>query len=146
AFVKCYSDEAAEKGVGKVREIIGEAQKGSNTLVSSVIMVGEVVSALDKWVRKKLLTTERFDEALSEFSKDVKLLVEHNSLLLEDVTSVNITFIVDYVVKHHLPVNDAIHLYTALVNKDKIDAFMSSDKNLNTAAKAEGLTVLNPED
>lgn len=70
---------------------------------------------------------------------------ESESIELESVTTLTVIFSVDYIVKHHLTVNDALHLYAALLHKDKIDTFICSDKNLIKAAEKEGMITLNPE-
>jgi len=53
-------------------------------------------------------------------------------------------FSIDFITKHHIPINDAIHLYTALTSP--IEEFICSDKLLNQAAKKEGLNVFDPEE
>lgn len=146
AFVKYYCDESAERGAQKVAALVEDVKKGREKLISSIILIGEVVSAFDKRLRRKILTREQFDESTGEFARDTQKLSETDSLVFEEITLINITPAVDLIVKHHLPVNDALHLHTALANSDKISEFVSSDKSLNAAATAEGLKVFNPED
>ncbi len=146
AFVKYYCDEGAEKGAQKVVDLLEDVKSGKEQLISSIILIGEVVSAFDKRLRRKILTKEQFDESTGEFARDIKKLSESGLIVFEEITLINITSAVDFIVKYHLPVNDALHLYTALANSDKISEFLSSDKSLNAAAIAEGLKVLNPEE
>ncbi len=146
AFVKYYSDESVEKGADKVKVMIENAKKGKEILISSVLLVGEVASVFDKWVRLKILTKEQAAEIVSTFVNDIKELTEKNAIVLEDINSITMTSAVDYVINYHLAVNDALHLYTALINRDKVEEFVSSDRNLNAAAKKEGLKIFNPED
>ena len=146
AFIKYYSDESAEKGADKMKVIIDRAKDGKEVLISSVLLIGEVISAFDKWVRLKILTKEQMSEVISEFVNDIKDLTEVNSIILEDVNSINIIFAVDYIINYHMTVNDAIHLYTALINGNRIDEFVSSDNNLNAVAEKEGLKIFNPEE
>ncbi|MBI3412685.1 MAG: type II toxin-antitoxin system VapC family toxin [Candidatus Aenigmarchaeota archaeon] len=145
AFVKYYSEESAEKGANIVKEIIDNAKEGRETLISSILLVGEVISAFDKWARTGILSKENCTKTIAVFVNDIKELTEKNTIVLEDVRSIGMISAVDYIVNYHLTVNDAIHLYTALINKDKIECFVSSDNNLNTAAKKSGLKVFDPE-
>ncbi|MBI3036422.1 type II toxin-antitoxin system VapC family toxin [Candidatus Woesearchaeota archaeon] len=143
AFVKYYSDD--EAGVEKVKQLIERAINGEDILISSAIMIGEVVSAFDKWVRKKIMTNEQLEETLSEFVNSIKKLAEGGSLILVDANISSVSVAVNYIVKHHLSVNDALHLYAALINKDIVDLFICCDRNLIKAAENEGLDVFNPE-
>ena len=145
AFVKYYSEESSEKGSDKVKEIIDRAKEGKETLVSSVLLIGEVISAFDKWVRMRLIKKEEFDEIIGVFVSDLRKLADKNSIILEDITSISMIFCVDYIVKHHLTVNDSSHLYSALVHKNSIKEFVCSDMNLINAAKKEGFKIMNPE-
>lgn len=146
AFVKFYLDESREKGADKVKTIIDRAKNGKETLISSILLIGEVTSALDKWVRLRILEREQFVESLRDFINDIKELTDRNAIVLEDISAITMTVAVDYIVKYHLTVNDAVHLYTALIKIDEIEEFVSSDRNLNAAAKKEGLRILNPEE
>ena len=143
AFVKYYS---AEKGSDKVNVIIDKAKDGKEKLLSSILLIGEVISAFDKMFRQKLITKEELMISVKDFINDINELTERNSIILEDIDSMDMKFAVDYIVNHHLTVNDALHLYAALVNKKKIERFVSSDRNLNNAAKKEGLNVFNHEE
>ena len=71
---------------------------------------------------------------------------DKETLILEPVNSSVITLCTDLIVKYHISINDAIHLYTALSNKANIKKFISSDEILLKAAKAEGFDVYNPEE
>ena len=143
AFVKYYS---TEKGSEKVNAIIDRAKDGKEKLISSILLIGEVISAFDKMFRQKLITKEEFMTSVKDFINDINELTEKTAIILEDVYSMNMIFAVDYIINYHLTVNDALHLYTALVNKKKIEKFISSDKNLNNAATKEGMSVFNPEE
>lgn len=145
AFAKYFSNELTEKGAEKVKKLIEKIISDQSALISSAIMIGEVVSAFDKWTRTKLLTNEQFEETLSEFVKSVKKLTESNSLILVDASISSVSIATNYIIKHHLSINDALHLSAALVNKDIIDLFICSDKNLIKAAKNEGFNIFNPE-
>lgn len=146
ALVKFYGKEDFEKGFVKIKELVENAKAGNESLISSYFIVGECISVFDKWVRYKLITEEELHKAIKRFLADIKELNDKGALILEPVTSSVITLCTDLIVKYHLPINDAIHLYTALSNKDSIKKFICSDENLLKAAKSEGFEVLNPED
>lgn len=145
AFVKYYGKPGFEKGIKEVEVLFDRARKGEDVLVSSIFMVGEAVSVFDRWVRIKAVTEEEFDKVLGRFLLDVKELNERGALVLETVNSLIITFSIEYVIRHHIPINDAIHLYTALTWRPEIEEMVCSDESLLRAAKAEGLNTLNPE-
>ncbi len=67
---------------------------------------------------------------LDRFLADIKDLSEKGALILEPVNSSVITFCIELIAKHHIPVNDAIHLYTALINKELLELFVCSDESL----------------
>ena len=146
ALVKFYGKGDFEKGFTKVKDLVEKARDGNETLISSYFIVGECISVFDKWVRYKLITEEELHMAIRRFLADVKELNDKGALILEPVTSSVITLCTDLIIKHHLSINDAIHLYTALSNKAHIKKFISSDEILLKAAKSEGFEVLNPED
>jgi len=146
AFVKYYSKEEYERGFVKVKKLMEDAKAGNEILISSYFIVGESISAFDKWVRYKLITEEELGKAIKRFLADVKEMNDKETLILEPLTSSVITLCTELIVKHHISINDAIHLYTALSNKTQIKQFISSDKILFKAAKAEGFEVFNPEE
>jgi len=134
------------KGSDTVGAIIDKAKVGKEVLISSILLMGEVVSAFDKRIRLKFITKEEVTISTNDFINDIKELVDANSIILEDINSIYMVSAIDYIINYHLTVNDSLHLYTALVNKNKIEEFISSDKNLNVAAEKEGLKVFNPEE
>ena len=145
AFVKYYAEEDFETGAEKIQELIRSTRAGKVALKSSAILVGESI-AFDRWLRIGIFDNEKFDKVVSEFLNDITLLRKNGALLIEDIDTHTTINCVGYIIKYHLSLNDAIHLYTALSNTDKIGEFICSDANLIKAAKNEGLKVLNPED
>ncbi len=61
-------------------------------------------------------------------------------------STLNVAFSIEYIIKHNIPINDAIHLYAALTRKTSIDEFIWSDKNLKQTAEREGFKILEPEE
>ena len=146
AFVKWYGKEPFEKGAGVIVTLMQKVCTGEVTLISSFLMVGEAISTFDKWLRIKVITVEEFNSLVSRFVTDIKELSENGFLFLETVNPAVIMSAVDYIIKYHIPVNDAMHLHSAVVWQHDIDEFICSDRLLKTAAQKEGLAVSDPED
>ena len=79
------------------------------------------------------------------FLREIKELSDAEILILVHVSTSTITNCIDLITKHHLSLNDSIHLFTALGNKTLIDTFVCSDEVLIKAAKKEGFSIINPE-
>ena len=144
AFVKHYRKE--EKGSDKINKLIDNAKEGNEQLISSFFVIGETLSVFDKWVRYKYISNNECTELVKIFLTDIKQLTDNEILILEPVSTSTITNCLDLIIKHHLSINDAIHLYTALSNKSIIDKFICSDKILLSAAESESFKVFNPEE
>lgn len=145
AFVKNYSQELEEKGAEKISAEIRKAKQGKEILLSSIILIGETVSVFDKWLRQGLVDQDGFDKILTQFVIDIKELHETGGLLLE-INPVIFLLSIELVLKYHLHLNDATHLYTALSWMPTNTEFVSADRNLNIAAKNESFKIINPED
>ena len=143
AFVKYYRKQ--EDGSDKIKELIDNAREGKDQLISSFFLVGETVSVFDKWTRYKYISNNECNELIKIFLKEIKQLTDNEILVLEPVSTSTITLCIELILKHHLSLNDAIHLYAALSNKMLIDQFICSDELLLKAAKSEGFNVFNPE-
>lgn len=146
AFAKCYSIEESEKGAVKVRIEIEKARLGQETLFSSILLLGEVVSAFDKWNRKHLITSEEHREILSLFVEDIIGLTNNGGLILEPISPLIFISSIRFITQYHISVGDAIHLYTALMYLPRHEKFIYSDGNLNTAAEEEGFVIDDPEE
>lgn len=146
AFVKYYGSEEFEIGIEKVTALLEDAKQGKELLVSSIFMIGEAISAFDKWLRIKAISEEELNSIIKRFFKDMKDLTESGSLVLEPINSLVIAFSIELILKHNITINDAIHLYTALTYKPEIDEFVCADNILLGAAEKEGLKVFNPEE
>ena len=144
AFVKHY--RAKEEGSDLINKLIEDAKAGKEQLVSSFIIIGEIISVFDKWTRLKFISKEECDELVKIFLREIKELSDAEILILEHVSTSTITNCIDLITKHHLSLNDSIHLFTALGNKTLIDTFVCSDEVLIKAAKKEGFSIINPEE
>jgi predicted nucleic acid-binding protein len=146
AFVKYFGDPEVERGGEKVGNIISQAKRGDFILISSFLMIGEAISVFDKWVRKGYITDDELNKVLGKFFSVVEGLSEKGGLILADLDTLNVAFSIEYILKHNIPINDAIHLYAALARKSSIDEFICSDKNLKRAAEGEGFKIFDPEE
>lgn len=144
AFVKYYAEEDFEAGAEKVQKLINDAKRGKVVLKSSVILVGECVSAFDRWLRMGIFDEEKFNKVITEFLKDVAELRNKKSLVLDDISTPVVINCVGYVISHHLSLNDAIHLYTTISDAKGITRFVCADKNLIVAAQREGFEIFDP--
>ena len=129
-----------------MNRLVDDAKAGKEQLVSSFIVIGEVISVFDKWTRRKYISDDECTELVKIFIREIKELNDAGILLLEHISTSTITNCLDLITKHHLSLNDATHLYTALTNREMVELFVCSDENLLKAAKAEGLKALNPEE
>ena len=145
-FAKCYADEKLEKGADKAREEIEKSRRGEEILVSSILLIGEVVSIFDKWHRRHILSEDELREQLSLFVEDIIELTNNGGLILEPISPLIFISSVRFITQYHISVGDAIHLYTALMYLPRNEEFLCSDKNLNLAATAEKFIVNDPEE
>ena len=109
-------------------------------------MIGEAISVFDKWVRRGYITEDELNKVLGKFFAVVEKLSEKGGLILANLDTLNIAFSIEYILKHNIPINDAIHLYAALARRSSIDEFICSDKNLKRAAEEEGFKILDPKE
>jgi len=137
AFVKHYRKE--ELGSDIINKLMDDSKEKNSQLISSFIVVGEIISVFDKWVRYKFITKQECDELVRIFLKEIKQLTDNEVLILESVSNSMITMSVELIIKHHLSLNDALHLYTALGNKNLIQEFVCSDDSLLKAANQKAL-------
>lgn len=143
AFVKHYREK--EEGSDIINKLVDDAKAGKEQLVPSFIIIGEIISVFDKWTRYKFITADECAELVKIFIREIKELNDAGILMLEHVSTSTITSCLDLITKHHLSLNDSIHLFTALGNKTLIDQFVCCDEVLIKAAQKEGFSVSNPE-
>jgi len=145
AFVKYYGDSKFEKGADKIIDLIENAKQGKEILITSIFTIGEVVSVFDRWVRIKAITEDDLSKIISRFFSDLEKLNNSGGLSIESINPLSVVFSIENILKYHLSINDSLHLYTALMLKNQISQFISSDENQLIAAKKEGFEIWNPE-
>ncbi len=139
-FIKYFGKE---KGTEKIIEIVEEAKKNKDLLVSSSLMIPEIIGGFDKWYRQKLITKSDFEKLVKIFLDTLIKLVEDGTMkfiLLENYQVINN---MEVLIKHHFGGCDLIHLNSAMASD--CDLFVASDKQLCSGAKNVKLKVLNPE-
>lgn len=144
AAVKRY---ATEKGSGWVKIIVEPATE--NVIYLGQIGVVEIAAALSRKVRTRELTQEIYETALQLFLADV----QNEEYITASLSDTIIQLAVDLTRRHPLRGYDAVHLATAIsLNTILLEAalpalvFVSSDRILQEAARAEGLPVENPDE
>lgn len=104
--------------------------------------VTEMVSVLVRKRNRGDLTSHDMSVALDW------LLTETTSMQEEPVDRDTARSSIEYILRHNVNATDALHLLVALRIDDSVDepvAMVSADSRLLRASKAEGLTVLDPE-
>jgi predicted nucleic acid-binding protein len=144
AFVKYYADESFEKGAEEIQNIIDKAKAGKEKLTSSILLVGETVSVFDRWFRLSVISKLERDKLVSKFFTDLNELIDSGGLVLDPLTSLSVTNSIELILKHHVAINDALHLYSLLTRRTTISMFICSDVHLIKAAKSEEIITLNP--
>ena len=70
AFVKHY--RAKEEGSDVINNLVDDAKAGNEQLVSSFILIGEVISVFDKWTRYKFISSDECNELVRIFLREIK--------------------------------------------------------------------------
>ena len=105
--------------------------QNTSELAFSVILVPEIISALNRRLRDQTLTTREYQQAKRQLLSDV-----HDAILLQVTPSV-IAQSVQLLEKNVLRAMDALHIACAL--EWKADLFITSDKRQFDAAVHAGL-------
>ncbi len=126
AFLKHYIDEP---GSSRVRHFLGEADE----LVLSVIVWPEILSALNRLRRERVLDDEDYAVVKARFQRDLAnaIVVALTVEVLQETTRC--------LERAPLRASDAIHVASAL--EAGAGLFVSADRRQCEAAKALGLTV-----
>ncbi len=145
ALVKYYGNPEYEKGVNEVISLIEKVKRGEVILVTSIFTIGEAISVFDRWIRIRAIDEEEFKKIIARFVIDTEELNNSGGLIIENLSSLSVAFSIEHILKHHITINDSLHLYTAISLKPQIDEFISSDERQLNAAKKEGFEIWNPE-
>jgi len=143
AVVKIYLEEA---GSVFMKNLCRKAPIGD--IIINAIAGPEVLSALHRRFRSGDVTLEIFSQARQDFAEDY---IEFFSRypVSEPIIQLAMHLIEKYPLRGYDSVQlaTAVHFQNALrVSNGREIIFIGSDKILNTAAKTEGLTVINPSE
>ena len=109
---------------------------------TSKLTYAEILSALVRRTRSGDLSLQKMREVINKFEND------WNSLLIVDFHDDILPIVKRVIEKHQLKAADSIHLASAIWLKISLKedvAFTSSDLNLLRAARAERLSLINPQ-
>lgn len=131
-LVKLYVDE---EGSSWARKAVADAQ----SIITSMLAYAETRSALARQRREGRLSPRVHRRTVEEFERDW----EH--YIVVETASIVIRLAGSLCERHVLRAYDAVHLASAKTFQEKIEeqiAFASWDGKLETAAKREGLQVI----
>ena len=139
ALVKLY---ISERGGERMVEL---ALSGANSLATCAITQVEFHSAVDRRRRMEDLDEDEAESAVDGFSKYFK-----SEVFRYPVDDQTLDLACALVHRYALRAYDAVHLAACLLllrlgSRDDL-TFISADRRLLTAARSEGLAVLNPEE
>jgi uncharacterized protein len=136
ALVKRYIREPGSERVEK-------ALVGADIVSTSVLAYAELLSALARKRRSRDVSEKSFRLALNRFEEDWA------DILVVDLHKDLFPLIKKLIEKHALRGADAVHLSSALwltASSGLPVVFWASDAQLVDAAKAEGVSVVDPEE
>ena len=149
AFAKRYLEEGAS--TERMREITGRFDEWSGLLVSNYVEP-EVVSALAKRTRETSGGTigprslRRHRAAVAAFRSDLST-AAFTIVPVTDGLVTEAANLLEHRPDYNISAADAVHLATAMDLRSKLVAtlvFVTADRRLERAAKAEGFVTLNP--
>ncbi len=139
ALVKRYR---TEQGTEVMKLLFPDSGSHEVLVVSSLVVV-EMESTFARAVKAGTLSQLGRSRLLRQFQDDLK-----NRIGVNPLSGATMALGAEMARKHALRAGDALHLAVALQIRDAVgDApvFVSSDKELVSAAQAETLDVLNPQ-
>ncbi len=126
AFAKRY---VREEGSEKANELLQETSQ----LALSILVIPEIISALNRRTRENVISADEYQFIKIEFMRDID-----DTLLLRLNTAV-INTSVKLLENNQLRAIDALHIACAI--KWKAELFATADKKQLKAAESEGLPV-----
>jgi predicted nucleic acid-binding protein len=134
ALVKRYH---VEVGSDKVDEIFDDPD---NVLIISELALVEVTSALQRKLNQGEITASAMENALAQFARDIL-----SELIVVELTSELVRRARRLVSEYDLRTLDALQLASALEFQVLKPTLVCADAKLRDAARAAGMTVLDPE-
>ncbi len=135
ALVKKY---VIEVGTEKVRDLL----RGKSRVITSLLTYAEVCAAFSRKRRKGGIEEKSYQRIWKSF------LIDWETFTLVELWQELFPYIRRLTENHPLRGGDAVHLSTALWVQETVGSlitFIAADNHLITAAKKEGLEIINPE-
>jgi len=143
ALVKRYAIEQGSAWVARIT-----APEAENTIAIAQITLAEVAAALAGKLRGQIISADEFEKAVEDLLRDA-----FETFTLVEIDQHVIKRAVAVVRRHSLRGYDAVQLACGLMLNDTLVAaeelpiiFVTADKSLLDAARAEGLMTEDPND
>ncbi len=140
SIVKRYVEE---KGSDVMHRAYEAAETGDLLVFFSIWNVGEVLSALDRYLQTKDLTSKEFGTSLSSFMEESIKLGRLGSLTVVPMSAENLMKSWSLVLEEHLYEADALQVASA---KDSdCSVLLTADRRLVDASRRQGLQAYDVE-
>lgn len=134
--MKLFTDSSAlakryifEQGSEQINAILQDASE----LAISMIIIPEIISALNRSVRQEIITNRQYQQLKNQFMADIR-----DAIILQ-VTNNVISRSITLLENHSLRTLDSLHIASAA--EWNADLFVTSDKKQWLAAKDSGLAA-----
>ena len=140
AFFKEYHDE---KGSDHLHGIFEQAKNGRIILCISIITISEVLNALDKIRKRRIISDSECLIIADVILSDIVELTEQVRLEIHEVKAFIIRALWDLILTNHLSAIDAIQVIAA--REYSADIFLAADRYLLSQMQEIGLKTWNVE-
>jgi len=137
AILKRY---VQEKGTEKVREVYFEALNGEKTLSLSVWNIGEVLGALDKYLKRGWLGAEEHGVARGSFIDEMTRLIRLGVVKLVPVKASILASSWGMIERYGVYQADAVQVVSA--KSVQADQLLTGDRRLAEVSELEGVGAL----
>lgn len=123
--------------------VYSKAETGAHQIVMSLWNVGEAIGVLDNYHLRGLLGAETVLAVLSDFLAESEKMIRLGSMSILPLTVDTLIETYALVLKHHIYQADALQIASCKTTPSRL--FLSADKKLLRAAKAEGVEAFDIE-
>ncbi len=141
AFFKEYHDE---EGSDHLHSNFKQAKNGDVTLCITIITISEVLNALDKIRKRRIISASECQIIADAILSDIVELTERGRLEIHEVKTSIIRASWDLILTNHLSAIDAIQVITA--HESGADIFLAADRYLLSQMQEIGLKTWNVEE
>ena len=132
AFVKRFSRERASDIVDM---LFTACQVGKVKIIISSWVINKGIAVIDRKFRRREISLEERNMGISTLLEQTDSLATTGSLAIIPVTQDNVDGSLEFVMKHHLSAEDALHLFSAVISSCKI--FVAADRVLVEVANVD---------